>query len=99
MAQRLPQTPGTPAIAEQVPGYEAYTWNAVFAPQGTPQAVINRLQSGLQATVDDAGLQKKAYDMGLVLDKQPRPQALATFLKQELDKWGKVARAAHMSAN
>lgn len=49
--------------------------------------------------MDDAGLQKKAYDMGLVLEKQPRPQALAAFLKQELDKWGKVARAAHMSAN
>lgn len=99
MAQRLPQTPDTPAIAEQVPGYEAYTWNAVFAPAGTPPALIARLQSSLQATVDDVGLQKKAYDMGLVLEKQPRPQALATFLKQELDKWGKVARAAHMSAN
>lgn len=99
MAQRLPQTPDTPAIAEQVPGYEAYTWNAVFAPAGTPPALIARLQSSLQATVDDAGLQKKAYDMGLVLEKQPRPQALAAFLKQELDKWGKVARAAHMSAN
>jgi hypothetical protein len=38
--------------------------------------------------VDDAGLQKKAYDMGLVLEKQPRPP-LAAFLKQELDKWGR----------
>jgi tripartite-type tricarboxylate transporter receptor subunit TctC len=37
MAQRLPQTPDTPAIAEQVPGYEAYTWNAVFAPQARRQ--------------------------------------------------------------
>ncbi|MDR0226427.1 MAG: tripartite tricarboxylate transporter substrate binding protein [Burkholderiaceae bacterium] len=99
MAQRLPQTPDTPAIAEQVPGYEAYTWNAVFAPAGTPQKLIERLQASLQSTVDDAELQKKAYDMGLVLEKQPRPQALATFLQQELDKWGKVARAAHMSAN
>lgn len=99
MAQRLPQTPDTPAIAEQVPGYEAYTWNAVFAPAGTPQKLIDRLQAGLQATVDDGELQKKAYDMGLVLEKQPRPQALASFLAQELDKWGKVARAAHMSVN
>lgn len=99
MAQRLPQTPDTPAIAEQVPGYEAYTWNAVFAPAGTPQKLIDRLQAGLQSTVDDAELQKKAYDMGLVLEKQPRPQALAAFLQQELDKWGKVARAAHMSVN
>lgn len=99
MAQRLPQTPDTPAITEQVPGYEAYTWNAVFAPAGTPQKLIDRLQAGLQSTVDDAGLQRKAYDMGLVLEKQPRPQALAAFLNQELDKWGKVAKAAHMGAN
>ena len=98
--QRSSRLPEVPTLAETVvPGYEAYTWNAVFAPAGTPPALIARLQSSLQATVDDAGLQKKAYDMGLVLEKQPRPQALAAFLKQELDKWGKVARAAHMSAN
>lgn len=99
MAQRLPQTPDTPAIAEQIPGYEAYTWNGVFAPAGTPGAVIDKLKDTLRAALHDEKLKRSAYDMGLILENDPQPAALASFLDNELDKWGRVAKAAHMSAN
>lgn len=99
MGRRLPQTPDTPAIAEAIPGYEAYTWNAVFAPAGTPAPVIEKLTSSLQATLKDEGLKRRAYDMGLVLEAEPTPAALASFLDSELAKWGQVAKATNMSAN
>lgn len=99
MAQRLPQTPDTPAVAEAVPNYEAYTWNAVFAPVKTPAAIITTLNTTLKEAVQDPALQKQAYEMGLVLDKNPEPQALATFLTSELAKWSQVAKAAKMTAN
>ncbi|WP_404301296.1 Bug family tripartite tricarboxylate transporter substrate binding protein [Alicycliphilus denitrificans] len=99
MGQRLPQTPDTPAVAEAVPKYEAYTWNAVFAPAQTPAPVIAKLNTSLKETLQDPGLQKQAYDMGLVLEKDPQPQALASFLNSELSKWGQVAKAAKMTAN
>ena len=99
MAQRLPQTPDTPAVAEAVPNYEAYTWNAVFAPVKTPAAIITTLNTTLKEAVQDPALQKQAYEMGLVLDKNPEPQALATFLSSELAKWSQVAKAAKMTAN
>lgn len=99
MAQRLPQTPDTPAIAEAIPGYEAYTWNAVFAPAGTPAPVIEKLRSSLQAALQDEGLKRRAYDMGLVQETDPSPAALASFLDSELAKWSQVAKAANMSAN
>lgn len=99
MAQRLPQTPDTPAVAEAVPNYEAYTWNAVFAPVKTPAAIIKTLNTTLKEAVQDPALQKQAYEMGLVLDKNPEPQALATFLTSELAKWSQVAKAAKMTAN
>lgn len=99
MGQRLPQTPDTPAVAEAVPRYEAYTWNAVFAPAHTPAPVIAKLNASLKEALQDPGLQKQAYDMGLVLEKNPQPQALAAFLDGELAKWGQVARAAKMTAN
>ena len=99
MAQRLPQTPDTPAVAEAVPNYEAYTWNAVFAPVKTPTAIITTLNTTLKEAVQDPALQKQAYEMGLVLDKNPEPQALATFLTSELAKWSQVAKAAKMTAN
>ncbi|MGH8816384.1 MAG: tripartite tricarboxylate transporter substrate binding protein [Achromobacter pestifer] len=99
MKERLPQTPDTPAIAEAIPGYEAYTWNAVFAPAGTPPAIIQKLTSTLQAALQDDALKRRAYDMGLVLETEPSPAALASFLDSELKKWSQVAKAANMTAN
>ncbi|MGE8320207.1 MAG: tripartite tricarboxylate transporter substrate binding protein [Comamonas sp.] len=99
MAQRLPQTPDTPAVAEAVPGYEAYTWNAVFTPAKTPPAVIAKLNATLKQALQDAALQSQAYTMGLVLEKDPEPRALAAFLDGELAKWSQVAKAAKMSVN
>ncbi|MFD4838989.1 tripartite tricarboxylate transporter substrate binding protein [Achromobacter sp. NPDC058515] len=99
MQQRLPQTPDTPAIAEAIPGYEAYTWNAVFAPAGTPAPLLKTLTSSLRAALHDEALKRRAYDMGLVLETEPTPAALASFLDSELKKWSEVAKAANMSAN
>ena len=99
MAQRLPQTPDTPPIADAVPGYEAYTWNAVFAPAGTPAPVVEKLNATLRAALADPELRRRAYDMGLVLQPDTTPAELAAFLQSELKKWSEVARAAHMAAN
>jgi len=99
MARRLPQTPDTPAVAEVVPGYEAYTWNAVFTPARTPEPIVVKLNATLKQALQEPSLQKQAYDMGLVLEKNPEPGALATFLNDELAKWSKVAKAANMSEN
>jgi tripartite-type tricarboxylate transporter receptor subunit TctC len=99
MAQRLPQTPDTPPIAEAVPGYEAYTWNAVFVPAGTPAPVVDKLNATLRAALADPELRRRAYDMGLVLQPDTTPADLAAFLQSELKKWSEVARAARMTAN
>ena len=99
MAQRLPQTPDTPPIADAVPGYEAYTWNAVFAPAGTPAPVVEKLNATLRAALADPDLKRRAYDMGLVLQPDTTPAELSAFLQSELKKWSEVARAANMSAN
>jgi tripartite-type tricarboxylate transporter receptor subunit TctC len=99
MAGRLPQTPDIPAIAEMVPGYEAYTWNAAFVPAGTPAAIIAKLSASLREALQDEGVKRKAYEMGVILESNPAPDALARFLTEELEKWGKVAKAAKMTVN
>ena len=99
MAARLPQTPDAPAVAEVVPGYEAYTWNAVFAPANTPPEVISKLTDTLGATLKEPALQAKAVDLGLQLEPNPTPQALAQFVRAEIAKWKPVAVAANMKAD
>ena len=42
-ARRLPTLPNVPTVAETVPGYEVISWQAVFAPAGTPKAIVDRL--------------------------------------------------------
>ncbi len=96
MRTRLPQTPDTPAVAEAVPGYEAYTWNAAFVPAATPPAVIATLSRTLRAALADADLQKRAFGMGLVLESDPTPQALAAHVDSEIAKWRGVAQAANI---
>ena len=99
MKERLPQTPDTPAIAETVAGYEAYTWNAVFAPAGTAAPIVEKLARSLRDALDDKELKAKAYEMGLLLEKNPSPAALTEFLDGEILKWGRVAKAAQIAAD
>jgi len=96
MHTRLAQTPDTPAIAEAVPGFEAYTWNGAFVPAATPMEVIGTLNHALRVALADPGLQKRAYEMGLVLESDPTPQALAAHLDSEITKWRGVAQAANI---
>lgn len=99
MKDRLPQTPDVPALAEYLPGYEAYTWNAALVREGTSAEVIEKLRSSLEAALQDEGLKEKANTMGLVLEKQPNPVDLDTFIDAEINKWRDVVKASDMSSN
>ncbi len=99
MSKRLPQTPDTPSIAEIVPGYEAYTWNAVFVPAKTPPEIIRKLSDTLAQTLHEPALQAKANELGLILEPKPTPEALGQFLRAEIAKWTPVAAAANMKAD
>ena len=98
-AQRWAALPDVPTVAESgVPGYEATSWNAMFAPAGTPPAVINRLGAALK----QAMAQQDARD---VLDAQgldialSSPQELAAMVQKELAKWAKLIAAVGLKSD
>ncbi|MCD0502204.1 Bug family tripartite tricarboxylate transporter substrate binding protein [Bordetella petrii] len=99
MKTRLPQVPDIPAIAEVLPGYEAYTWNAMLVPAGTDSEVIEKLRASLQEALHDEGLRSKADQMGLILEEKPDPQALDKFIAEEMQKWRAVVGSSDMSTN
>jgi tripartite-type tricarboxylate transporter receptor subunit TctC len=93
-AQRSSFVPDVPTIAESgVPGYDVTAWNALFAPAGTPAAIIARL-NGLVA-VALAQPDAKSVMEAQGLDAAPgSPQELGALVRTELPKWAKLIRQA-----
>jgi tripartite-type tricarboxylate transporter receptor subunit TctC len=97
--KRHPLLPDVPTIAEAaVPGYDAGTWIALFAPVGTPPAVIQRInEASAQALSEDAtrtGLARVGADAA-----SSSPADLASLMRRETEMWGEVVRTAGIVAN
>jgi tripartite-type tricarboxylate transporter receptor subunit TctC len=86
--------PQTPTVAESgLPGYDVTSWNALFAPAGTPEAIVKRLNGLVRDALAQpdvvASMQKQ--DLEIV---PGTPEELAKLVRAELAKWGKVVKAA-----
>ncbi|MES2186942.1 MAG: tripartite tricarboxylate transporter substrate binding protein [Pseudomonadota bacterium] len=92
--KRSAAQPDLPTISESgLPGYSATTWYGLYAPKGTPAAIVNRLNHEVVEILKEPELRKKMIAQGL----EPAggtPQEFATFIHSEIGKWGKVARNA-----
>ena len=91
-AKRSPSAPEIPTIAEQgLPGFEATSWFAVFAPAGTPKPVVDRLHAEIVRVFNLPDVQAKMRTLGLDLILGG-PDALAKTQQAEIAKWAKVIR-------
>ncbi len=87
--------PGIPTLGEFVPGYEASGWIGVGAPKNTPAEIVNRLNDEINAGLTDPKMKAQLADLGgsPFVDL---PAELGKFITDEIDKWGKVIRAANI---
>ena len=96
---RTAALPQLPTVAEAgVPGYEASTWYAMFAPPATPPQIVERLHRDVAATVKSPEIRKQLAVVGI----DPvggTPVELAKYLRSEMVKWGKVAKASGAKAD
>src|SRR5262245_23290423 len=90
----LPDVPTTKEAG--LPEFQAQAWNALFAPKGTPQPVLDKLSDALDKALDDEQTRKRLLELGSVLpDKAGRgQQALAALVKSEIDRWTPIIKAA-----
>jgi tripartite-type tricarboxylate transporter receptor subunit TctC len=89
-AQPSPLAPGLPTVAASgVPGYEVEGIDAVYAPAGTPVAIINRLNQEMARAINRPDIKKKFLDSGTV-PVGGSPEVLAARLKSEIALWSKV---------
>jgi tripartite-type tricarboxylate transporter receptor subunit TctC len=95
MVQRLRTLPNLPTMQEQgIKGYECYTWNAILAPAGTPQAIVDKLAAATQKAMADPAVIKRLQDAGVDPTPGRGPRETAAFIKTELAKWAPIIRAS-----
>jgi tripartite-type tricarboxylate transporter receptor subunit TctC len=87
--KRAEALPELPAIAERLPGYEAYVWLGLLAPKGTPQPILDRLARELAAVMAQPDV--KAYYANHNLEiVASTPAEFGRFFRAERDRWARV---------
>lgn len=93
-AERVSVRPQIPTIAEQgVPGYAVRSWTGLFAPHGTPRAVVEALSAACREVLQLAPVKRKLDDLASVA-AWTSPADTDAFVRAEFDKWGPIVRAA-----
>ena len=88
--KRSEATPDIATVAESgVAGYDVVSWNALFAPSGTPPEIIKALNDALKEILADADVKKRMLDLGIEA-RASTPQEISDRLKADIEKWGKV---------
>lgn len=91
--ERVPAILELPTVAETLPGYEIYSWNALFAPAGTPEPIIRRLHDAALAAVKDPKVVARLNDLSIT-PVGSTPQELAAYVEAELAKWAPIVKAS-----
>jgi len=91
-AQRIAAAPELPTVAESgLPGFDVVAWFGLFAPAGTPKAVVERLSTETRAALTAGEVRKRLVDLGA----EPlgsTPEEFSAYVSAEFQRWGKVAK-------
>jgi tripartite-type tricarboxylate transporter receptor subunit TctC len=95
-AKRVPILPDTPTISESgVAGYEVYEWNAVFAPAGTPEAIVEKISVALKKALDTPEVKQRIAQLGGELKPTP-PAETQKFISEQAATWAKLVKAKNI---
>ena len=97
-AQRSPAAPDIPTVAQAgVPGFEYVTWYGMFAPARTPGNIVAKLNAQVVKILAEPEMAQRLASQGA----EPRsstPAELATFMRDETERWKKVIQSAGIKA-
>lgn len=89
--KRLDSLPDVAAVAETLPGYEAVSWGGVMVPAGTPPEIVKRLNTEINKILKMPDIVAKLEGLGAIIVGST-PEEFDKYVKDEIAKWGKVAR-------
>jgi len=94
-SKRLPNMPNVPTVAETVPGYEVMSWQAIFAPAGTPKTIVDRLHGEIAKILAEPEMRERLAKLGMQGSDMTSAQ-VGEFQKAEVVKWAQVIKAANI---
>ncbi|MFO1326602.1 MAG: tripartite tricarboxylate transporter substrate-binding protein [Rubrivivax sp.] len=100
--ERIRSLPETPTLEESgLKGFEVKVWHGIYAPKGTPAAVVDRFAAALRGALKDPAVAQRMVELGgdIVPEARQTPEGLRSWLKPEIDKWGALIRAAGQYAD
>ena len=99
--ERSPSLPNVPTSKEAgLPEFDASAWNALFAPKGTPKAVLDTLTVALDKALDDETVRKRLFEIGCDIPVKSKrgQQPLAVLVKSEIARWMPIITTSNLKA-
>jgi tripartite-type tricarboxylate transporter receptor subunit TctC len=93
--KRMNALPDVPTIAETLPGFESAAWFAIVGPPKTPPAVVDKINASVNEALRDHDVRERLAQ----LSAEPiggTPQAMAAYMREEVERWAKVIKAANV---
>jgi tripartite-type tricarboxylate transporter receptor subunit TctC len=94
--ERAPLLPEVPTVAEFIPGFDATSWQGLFAPAGTPPEIVRKVSEQVQRIMDLPHIQERLRSIG-AKPVGSTPEEFAQFISAEMQKWTQVVQAAGIS--
>jgi tripartite-type tricarboxylate transporter receptor subunit TctC len=96
VAQRVPQLPAVPTIAESgYPGFEGAGWAGIVLPAAAPRAIVAKVSADIRSVLNEPALRAGIIERGAIPDPQS-PEDFAAFIRSETAKWKGVAQEAQV---
>ena len=92
---RLASLPDIPAMSDTLPGFEGYDWNGVFVPHGTPGAIVQKLNAGLNAAVVSPAVKDRFAELNIE-SHQNTPEEFRAYLESQMELWSRVVKEANI---
>jgi len=94
-AGRLASLPDIPPVSDTLPGFEAFEWNGVFVPHGTPSAVVRKLNGRLNEVLRSAEVAASFRELN-ISTRENTPEQFQGFVQGQMELWSRVVKEANI---